>query len=88
MDSIFRKVAQGIDGLFGGEKHSHTHVGTGCADHHAAEHALNRYHSFQPESTGTPKWYVDGASYFWAVSESIESEFYCLATLGGKADAS
>jgi hypothetical protein len=38
---------------------------------------VNRYHSFAAESKGNVKWYVDGASYFWAVSEAIESKF-CL----------
>ncbi|KAM0432766.1 hypothetical protein ACHAPT_004468 [Fusarium lateritium] len=37
-----------------------------------AQHANNRYQSFAPESSGNAKWYVDGASYFWAVSQAIE----------------
>lgn len=80
LHNIFRKVADRIEKVTddieelvsggSGEKHSHTHAVEGCADQHA-EHAHVRYHSFQSPSTGTPKWYVDGASYFWAVSESI-----------------
>ncbi|KAF5673758.1 phospholipase [Fusarium heterosporum] len=36
------------------------------------QQAVNRYHSFAAESKGNVKWYVDGASYFWAVSEALE----------------
>ncbi|KAK9776773.1 hypothetical protein AB5N19_10651 [Seiridium cardinale] len=32
----------------------------------------NRYQSFAPQSSGGAKWYVDGASYFWAVSVALE----------------
>lgn len=34
----------------------------------------NRYQSFAPPSSGGAKWYVDGASYFWAVSVALERE--------------
>lgn len=76
MDSIFRKVGAGIDSVFGsdGEKHSHSHIDHVCDDLHSEEHRANRYHSFQPETTGDVKWYVDGCSYFWAVSEALERE--------------
>ncbi|KAK2059220.1 phospholipase D/nuclease [Colletotrichum caudatum] len=69
---IFRKVERGIDALFGDERHAHTHMGHQCHEHHPAGHAENRFQSFAPESTGNAKWYVDGCSYFWAVSEAIE----------------
>ncbi|CAF3567821.1 unnamed protein product [Fusarium graminearum] len=36
------------------------------------QQAINRYRSFAGESSGNAKWYVDGASYFWAVSQAIE----------------
>ncbi|UZP42197.1 hypothetical protein NXS19_010013 [Fusarium pseudograminearum] len=36
------------------------------------QQAINRYRSFAGESSGNVKWYVDGASYFWAVSQAIE----------------
>lgn len=75
MDSIFKKVEAGIDSVFGGEKHSHSHVDHVCDDLHSEEHRANRYHSFQPESTGDVKWYVDGCSYFWAVSEALERKW-------------
>ena len=38
-------------------------------------HPSNRYQSFAPPSTGDVKWYVDGCSYFWAVSQSLERKF-------------
>ncbi|SPN99616.1 related to phospholipase D [Cephalotrichum gorgonifer] len=55
------------------EKHSHTHPGHECVDIHPDHHRNNRYGSFAPQTTGNVKWYVDGCSYFWAVSEAIES---------------
>ncbi|OLN97400.1 Phospholipase D1-like protein 1 [Colletotrichum chlorophyti] len=72
MDRIFRKVERGIDALFGDERHAHTHMGHQCHEHHPAHHAENRFQSFAPQTTGNAKWYVDGCSYFWAVSEAIE----------------
>ncbi|CRK17746.1 hypothetical protein BN1708_003027 [Verticillium longisporum] len=73
MDSIFRKVERGIDAIFGDERHSHTKIGHECHEHHPTHHASNRYQSFAPQSTGNAKWYVDGCSYFWAVSEALEN---------------
>lgn len=73
MDDIFKKVERGIEGLFGGEKHSHTH-GEECAESHDETLTNNRYQSFAPQSSGHAKWYVDGCSYFWAVSEALESK--------------
>lgn len=32
----------------------------------------NRFASFAAPSTGRVKWYVDGCSYFWAVSVALE----------------
>ncbi|CAK7205768.1 hypothetical protein SEUCBS139899_008547 [Sporothrix eucalyptigena] len=72
MQSIFRKVEGGIDNIFtGGERHSHTHHGYNCAESHSEEHNGNRFQSFAPQTTGHAKWYVDGCSYFWAVSEAL-----------------
>ncbi|KIH89408.1 phospholipase D [Sporothrix brasiliensis 5110] len=72
MQNIFHKVESGIDGLFhGGEHHSHTHHGYDCAESHSDEHNGNRFQSFAPQTTGRAKWYVDGCSYFWAVSEAL-----------------
>ncbi|KAF4979874.1 hypothetical protein FZEAL_4008 [Fusarium zealandicum] len=72
---FFKQVSSGlgqhVEAAFGGkeDRHSHSH-GDDCQHLHG-EHADNRYHSFAPESRGNVKWYVDGASYFWAVSEAI-----------------
>lgn len=36
-----------------------------------------RFQSFAPETSGAAKWYVDGASYFYAVSLALEgTPFY------------
>ncbi|KAI0426778.1 phospholipase [Xylaria sp. FL1042] len=32
----------------------------------------HRFQSFAPQTSGHAKWYVDGASYFWAVSMALE----------------
>ncbi|KAI6785101.1 Phospholipase D1-like protein [Emericellopsis cladophorae] len=72
MASFFKKVQGDIEAMFGDEKHSHAHLGHACDDLHSEEHRANRYHSFAPESSGDAKWYVDGCSYFWAVSEALE----------------
>lgn len=74
MDAIFKKVEARIEAVFGDEKHSHLQLGQSCDDLHSEQHTANRYHSFAPPSTGHAKWYVDGCSYFWAVSEALERE--------------
>ncbi|KAL2190140.1 phospholipase D/nuclease [Thermothelomyces heterothallicus CBS 203.75] len=69
--SMLRKAKHGLEELLpGDEKHSHTHDGD--TDNAHAEHSGNRYSSFAPQSSGHAKWYVDGASYFWAVSMALE----------------
>ncbi|KAF3766784.1 regulator of light responsive genes and phosphorylate WC-1 [Cryphonectria parasitica EP155] len=70
---VFRKLEQGIAGLFGSEeeKHSHTHQDELCHELHV-EHKDNRFQSFAPQTSGHVKWHVDGCSYFWAVSEALE----------------
>lgn len=78
MDRIFKKVEAGIENIFGDEKHSHAHPSSTCDDLHG-EHTDNRYHSFAPPSSGRAKWYVDGASYFWAVSEALERKYLLLS---------
>jgi hypothetical protein len=72
---IFRKVSGRIEDIFGGDTHSHTHFGEQCNHHHPDDHSANRYQSYAPQTTGGAKWYVDGCSYFWAVSEAIEREY-------------
>jgi phospholipase D1/2 len=72
--NLLRKAKQGIEELLPGEeRHSLTHDGHEChEDHSHAEYGTNRYCSFAPQSSGHAKWYVDGASYFWAVSMALE----------------
>ena len=71
MDSIFKKARAGIDAALGGEKHSHSHKGQTCHHLHP-EHNSNRFQSFAAPSSGNAKWYIDGCSYFWAVSVALE----------------
>lgn len=66
------------------EKHSHTHDGHECQQDH--EHSTNRYASFAPQTSGHAKWYVDGASYFWAVSMALECRTPPLGTPRSPAD--
>jgi phospholipase D1/2 len=72
MEAVFKKVEAGIDAAFGGEKHSNTHIDETCDHLHPQGQTVNRYHSFAAPSSGNVKWYVDGCSYFWAVSEALE----------------
>ncbi|KAH7017394.1 putative phospholipase D [Ilyonectria destructans] len=82
MDSIFKQVGAHVEGLsqqvgasiesaFGGANKQDVHSNTE-ADPHSATQGANRFGSFAPEVSGNCKWYVDGASYFWAVSEALE----------------
>ncbi|KAK4236652.1 hypothetical protein C8A03DRAFT_45392 [Achaetomium macrosporum] len=72
--SLIEKAKQGIEDLLPGEEpHSHTNEGHEChEDASHAEYRGNRYSSFASQSSGHAKWYVDGASYFWAVSVALE----------------
>ncbi|KAH7328165.1 putative phospholipase D [Stachybotrys elegans] len=72
MDSIFKKARQGIESVFGDEKHSHSHIGHVCDHLHPDGHTSNRFNSFAAPSSGEVKWYVDGCTYFWAVAEALE----------------
>ena len=71
MDSIFKKVESGIDALFDNEKHSHTHL-EACDHLHNDDNSANRFESFAAPTLRKTKWYVDGCTYFWAVSEALE----------------
>lgn len=80
LKKVGEKVGESVDslgGLLGEEKHSHTHIGHGCHDDDShADYKHNRYCSFAPQSSGHAKWYVDGASYFWAVSMALEGALF------------
>ncbi|RFU75968.1 phospholipase d [Trichoderma arundinaceum] len=69
---LFDRVEALFGGDSGGEKHSHSHSGYQCDALHPEEHVANRFQSFVPPSSGNIKWFVDGCSYFWAVSEALE----------------
>ncbi|KAK4192729.1 hypothetical protein QBC35DRAFT_483180 [Podospora australis] len=72
--SLLRKAKHQLNDILPGEgeKHSHTHDGHECHEDECSEFSENRYCSFAPPSSGQAKWYVDGATYFWAVSMAIE----------------
>lgn len=66
-----------VEAFFGGgeeERHSHSHSGYQCDELHPEEHSANRFQSFAAPSSGNIKWFVDGCSYFWAVSEALQSK--------------
>lgn len=46
----------------------------------------HRYASFAPQSSGSAKWYVDGASYFWAVSIALERKCHLHASFPAVTD--
>jgi phospholipase D1/2 len=80
--SLLRKAKHGLEDLLTDETHSHTHDDAQCHDQDIhAETSANRYGSFAPPSTGHAKWYVDGASYFWAVSMALEGNDICFRKL-------
>ena len=80
MASIFKKVESGIEAVFENEKHSHTHLQHACDHLHPESHSQNRFHSFVAPSSGNVKWFVDGCSYFWAVSEALERALPSLSS--------
>jgi len=84
MDSFFNKAKDRIEqGLreaqatfnnAGGLTKEHSHTQDGAGDqHHDTYESNNRFQSFAPQTSGDIKWYVDGASYFWAVSMALEN---------------
>ncbi|RYO77046.1 hypothetical protein DL766_008963 [Monosporascus sp. MC13-8B] len=70
-DSFLRKAGDAIkdikDRFVEEDEHSHSHD-TEC-QHPNTDH---RFQSAFEQSSGDVKWYVDGASYFWAVSMALE----------------
>ncbi|KKA31135.1 hypothetical protein TD95_000597 [Thielaviopsis punctulata] len=72
MHSLFLKAERAINQALGEEQHSHTSYGYDCTSLHPEPHRNHRFQSFVPPSAGDVKWYVDGASYFWALSEALE----------------
>ncbi|KAL1900065.1 hypothetical protein Cpir12675_001064 [Ceratocystis pirilliformis] len=72
MHALFLKAERAINNARGQEKHSHTSLGYDCTSLHPEPHRDNRFQSFVSPTTGDVKWYVDGCSYFWALSEALE----------------
>ncbi|KAL7796537.1 putative phospholipase D [Trichoderma ceciliae] len=69
---LFDRVEAFFEGGSSDEKHCHSHSGYQCDALHPEEHVANRFQSFAAPSSGNIKWFVDGASYFWAVSEALQ----------------
>jgi phospholipase D1/2 len=90
MDSLFKKVGEGLESLGqqagkhieealggGNSKPAQSNTQQQDTDANPPETDTNNQHrfgSFAPQTSCNAKWYVDGASYFWAVSEAIESK--------------
>lgn len=53
------------------QQEQHDNSGPG---HQQTVNTNNRFQSFSPETSGAVKWYVDGASYFYAVSLALEGK--------------
>ncbi|KAI1660886.1 phospholipase D/nuclease [Daldinia decipiens] len=66
-EDAFKEVKEALKG--GGEEHSQQDNG-GAVEQQAPSNY--RFQSFAPQTTGSAKWYVDGASYFYAVSLALE----------------
>ena len=66
-----KNLASNLAEKFEREMHSHTHLGHLCHALHST--VYNRFHSFAPPRTqNSAKWFVDGCSYFYALSIAIE----------------
>ena len=91
LDKLKEKVTEGVSELIEGhedkdkkeekkkeeEKHDEQQEAHAVGqDALAQARSQNRFNSFAPQSSGHPKWYVDGASYFYAVSLALEREEY------------
>ncbi|KAH7160840.1 putative phospholipase D [Dactylonectria macrodidyma] len=79
MESMFKKVTAHVEGLgdqiesaFGSGKKEEAEADTTSNKPQSSTQNANRFGSFAPEVSGAAKWFVDGASYFWAVSEALE----------------
>ncbi|KAI2621501.1 phospholipase D/nuclease [Hypomontagnella submonticulosa] len=77
MDHLFRKAEDAFKDVkeaLKGEHEPHEHENNSGGDGVEQQAMTNKYRfqSFAPESSGSVKWYVDGASYFHAVSMALE----------------
>ncbi|KAI1111792.1 phospholipase [Nemania sp. NC0429] len=69
-DHILKDVL-GVDGRDDGQQQQQQQPHPNNVDIQPVNTA-HRFQSFSPQTTGNAKWYVDGASYFWAVSMALE----------------
>ncbi|OTB12732.1 hypothetical protein K445DRAFT_320868 [Daldinia sp. EC12] len=72
-EDVFKDVKEALQG----EKEEQAQQESGGAHEQQQQHQQqvntnHRFQSFAPETTGSVKWYVDGASYFYAVSLALE----------------
>ncbi|KAF7542350.1 hypothetical protein G7Z17_g11650 [Cylindrodendrum hubeiense] len=78
VEGLGQQVGASLESAFGGankenkENKEDAHSNTTSSHPHSAAQGANRFGSFSPETSGRIKWFVDGASYFWAVSEALE----------------
>lgn len=96
MESLFKKVGAGIENLSqevgkqveqalgAGSKSDSQQQDQGGSqnDTSSTTQSGHRFGSFAPQTSGNAKWYVDGASYFWAVSEALERKSSSSPQLG------
>ncbi|KAH8680863.1 putative phospholipase D [Xylariales sp. PMI_506] len=78
-EQVKEEVKEEVEGVFGHkhEEHHQHHQDRpqpeqGSEEVSAEVNTTHRFQSFAPQSSGGAKWYVDGASYFWAVSIALE----------------
>ncbi|KAI1379551.1 phospholipase D/nuclease [Hypoxylon crocopeplum] len=72
---FFRKAEEAfhdVKDALKGEDEEHPHHDSGASVEQQVPTSNYRFQSFAPETSGAVKWYVDGASYFHAVSLALE----------------
>lgn len=77
MDHLFRKAEDVFHEVKEAlhheeEERPQTQGGSGAGGEQQIQTSNYRFQSFAPETSGSVKWYVDGASYFYAVSQALE----------------
>lgn len=73
MQSLSKKVGALVGLALDSLKHS-SPPPSGDSEQPPPDRDEFRFRSFAAPSTGNVKWFVDGCSYFWAVSEALERE--------------
>ncbi|OTA94282.1 hypothetical protein M434DRAFT_394836 [Hypoxylon sp. CO27-5] len=75
MDHLFRKaedVFHEVKEALHHNEEERPQGDSGAGDEQQIQTSNYRFQSFAPETSGSVKWYVDGASYFYAVSLALE----------------